>query len=218
MQLFFKSETLEIENPEVANLFFEAFKLGRSFAKTSAIIIANLNKQKETLKQYLSEYEQAYNSVKDDICLAIDENPNHLYSTFLKHSNELSNKINHINFLEFETFQTFSKNQEQIFENFIANPNMRGDKYKAIIKSDAKEILSLHDKFSKTQEILSDALEAEPITLDDVSFVEQKIAEAKQKLATFPFSVEEDYSKLISFAKTINQMELELSESQENSK
>lgn len=215
MQLFSSSETLEIENPEIANLFFEAFKHGKSFAKTTAIVIETLNSQKQAYMQYLAEYEDAYNLIKGDTCEAIDENPNRIYTAYLKYTNELGIKIDHIEFLKYETYFTFAKNQEQIFEDFASHPDTFSDKRKAEIKENAKEVLSLHEKFSKAQKTLAEVLEAEPVTVDDVAFVEQKIKEAKDKLATFPFSVEEDYTRLLENAKKIDSMQLAISEDDE---
>ena len=192
MQLWYRDSILEFNNSEVCDLFYEAFKANQSFAKTTSNIIRKLNKKKQQLEENLADLEKAYKSIKHDVSFVIDENPNQNYCSFLKYSNELGSKIAHVEFLKYEVFQAFKDNQTKLFAEFVSSPES-----------------FLYQKFDDTKCQLAEVLKIEAVTLDQVLFVESQINDLQEKINAFPFSTEEDYSKMVDYATRIEGMALE---------
>lgn len=215
MQLWYRNSILEFENREVCDLYFDAFKANKSFAKTTANIICVLNAKKEQLEKNLEDYEKAYKSIKNDISFVVDENPNQNYSSFLKYSAELGSKISHIEFLKYEVFQAFKENQTRFLAEFSLNPEKYSHSEKVEMKKTADEICNLYTKFDNTKSQLDEALQSDAVTLDQVLFVESQINTLRNKLETFPFSTEEDYSEMLNYANLISGMLLKEEDEEE---
>ncbi len=209
MQLWYRDSILEFNNSEVCDLFYEAFKANQSFAKTTSNIIRKLNKKKQQLEENLADLEKAYKSIKHDVSFAIDENPNQNYCSFLKYSNELSAKIAHVEFLKYEVFQAFKENQTKFFAEFVSNPENFTSSSQIEMKKTAEETSFLYQKFDNTKCQLAEVLKIEAVTLDQVLFVESQINDLQEKINAFPFSTEEDYSKMVDYATRIEDMAIE---------
>lgn len=216
MQLWYRDSILEFENGEVCNLFFEAFKSNQSFAKTTSNIIRKLNAKKQQLEQNLADLEKAYKSIKHGVSFAIDENPNQNYCTFLKYSTELDAKIAHVDFLKYEVFQAFKNNQTNLFAEFVSNPEKFTASRQIEMKKTAEETNVLYQKFDNTKCQLAEVLKTEVVTLDQLLFVESQINTLQEKINSFPFSTEEDYSEMIENATLIEGMSIEDSQENEN--
>lgn len=209
MQLWYRDSILEFNNSEVCNLFYEAFKTNQSFAKTTSNIIRKLNKKKQQLEENLADLEKAYKSIKHDVSFVIDENPNQNYCSFLKYSNELGAKIDHVEFLKYEVFQAFKDNQTKIFAEFVSSPEKFTASSQIEMKKTAEETSFLYQKFDNTKCQLAEVLKTEAVTLDQVLFVESQINDLQEKINAFPFSAEEDYSKMVDYATQIEGMAIE---------
>lgn len=204
-----KNYILNFENPEIADLYFEALKRNQSFAKTTIAIIDKLNKMKKNYGELLENYKHVYNSIKDDETDLISQKPTKLYTDYLKYSKSLERNIQHVDFLKFEIYNSFEANQTQILDSFAKNSEKYSEEQIADITKSSKELVSLHSKFIKTKRDLAEIMQEEPVTVDDLVFYENRIDDLNKKMQTFPFLPEKNYEELIELAKKVNNMEFE---------
>lgn len=204
-----KNYILNFENPEIADLYFEALKRNQSFAKTTIAIIDKLNKMKKNYGELLENYKNVYNSIKDDETDLISQQPTKLYTDYLKYSKSLERNIQHVDFLKFEIYNSFEANQTQILDSFAKNSEKYSEEQIADITKASKELVSLHSKFIKTKRDLAEIMQEEPVTVDDLAFYENRIDDLNKKMQTFPFLPEKNYEELIELAKKVNDMEFE---------
>ncbi len=204
-----KNYILNFENPEVADLYFEALKRNQSFAKTTVNIIGKLNNMKSRYNELLEDYKKTYNSIKDDDTNLLTEQTTKLYTDYLKYSKSLERNIQHIDFLKFEVYNSFESNQTQILENFSKNPEKYSEEQIQDITKTSKDLVALHSRFTKTKRELAEAMQEEPVTLDDVMFYENRIDDLNRKMQSFPFLPEKNYDEMIAIAEKINKMQFE---------
>lgn len=210
MLLWNKNFVLNVEDPAIADLYFEEFKSNKSFAKTTSLVLKKLNSLRQTYVDFLEDYKFAFEQIdKEDVTLS-EEQLAKLFSDFSSHSSVLQRRIDYVDLLKSEVYAFFKENQTQIFKNFENDQNTFNFEQKIEIVESAKEIDSLFSKFVSTKNAFQKLLkEGNPVTEDEVMFFDAKVNKLKKEMESFPFSTGLCYDEMIASAKKIQDLKFE---------